>query len=295
MSTGTAVINRTLRQLLSGVIEQRNKLSATINATTTTVVMSYELDGIRAGQVFEIDSELFYVWEAVAGTKTLTVERGWNGTTAAAHTAGAVVTVNPRFPRSQIFEALNNELMDLSSPMHGLFQVKTFDFDYNGTADIINLPPVLEIIDLIGVHIRVTGDNYEWVRKVRLLRDLPTDDFSSGYGLKFENRIRSGRLRIVYKAPFTKLTSESQNLLNISGLPETCEDIINMGVQIRLMASREIKRNFTESQGDTRRAEEVGAGAVTNSVAQLVRMRRDRIQAEATRLIRLYPTFLSKD
>lgn len=295
MATGTAVIDKTLRQILSGVIEQRNKLSATINASTTTVVMSYDLDGIRAGQVFEIDSELFYVWEAVSGTKTLTVERGWNGTTAAAHTAGAVVTVNPRFPRSQIFDAVNDELKDLSSPMHGLFQIKTFDFDYNGSADIINLPPVLSIIDLVGVHIRVTGDNYEWVRKVRLLRDLPTDDFSSGYGLKFENRIRSGRLRIVYKAPFTPLTNETQNLVNHAGLPSTCEDIINMGVQIRLMAPREIKRNFTESQGDTRRSEEVTAGAVSNSVNNLIRMRRDRIQAEATRLIRQYPTFLSKD
>ena len=295
MSTGTAVIDRTLRQILSGVIEQRNKLSATINATTTTVVLSYDLDGIRAGQVFEIDSELFYVWEAVSGTKTVTVQRGWNGTTPAAHTAGAVVTVNPRFPRAQIFEALNDELKDLSSPMHGLFQIKTFDFDYNGTADIINLPPVLSIIDLVGVHIRVTGDNYEWVRKVRLLRDLPTDDFSSGYGLKFENRIRSGRLRIVYKAPFTPLTNETQHLVNYAGLPSTCEDIINLGVQIRLMAPREIKRNFTESQGDTRRSEEVSAGAVSNSVNNLIRMRRERIQAEATRLMRQYPTFLSKD
>ena len=295
MSTGTAVIDKTLRQILSGVIEQRNKLSATINATTTTVVMSYDLDGIRAGQVFEIDSELFYVWEAISGTKTLTVQRGWNGTTPAAHTAGAVATVNPRFPRAQIFDALNDELKDLSSPMHGLFQIKTFDFDYNGTADIINLPPVLSIIDLVGVHIRVTGDNYEWVRKVRLLRDLPTDDFSSGYGLKFENRIRSGRLRIVYKAPFTPLTNETQHLVNYAGLPSTCEDIINLGVQIRLMAPREIKRNFTESQGDTRRSEEVSAGAVSNSVNNLIRMRRERIQAEATRLMRQYPTFLSKD
>lgn len=295
MSTGTAVINRTLRQLLSGVIEQRNKLSATINATTTSVVMTYDLDGIRAGQVFEIDSELFYVWEATAGTKTLTVERGWNGTTAAAHTAGAVVTVNPRFPRSQIFEALNDELQDLSSPVHGLFQVKTFDFDYNGTSDIINLPPVLSIIDLVGVHLRVTADRYDWIRKVRLLRDLPTDDFSSGYGLKFDQRQLSGRLRIVYKAPFTPLTNETQNLTNQSGLPTSCEDIINMGVQIRLMAPREIKRNFTESQGDTRRADEVGAGAVGASVNNLIRMRRDRITAEAAKLIRQYPTYLSKD
>jgi hypothetical protein len=68
-----------------------------------------------------------------------------------------------------------------------------------------------------------------------------------------------------------------------------------MGVQIRLMAPREIKRNFTESQGDTRRADEVGAGAVGASVNNLIRMRRDRITAEAAKLIRQYPTYLSKD
>lgn len=295
MATGTVVINRTLRQLLSGVVEQKNKLAAGISASATSLTVLYDLDGLRKGSVFEIDSELFYVWEAVAGTKTLTVERGWNGSTPAPHTANAIITTSPRFPRSQVLEALNDELKDLSSPVNGLFQVKHFDFDYNGSDDIINLPPVLDIIDLIGVHVRVTGDNYEWVRKVRLLRDLPTDDFSSGYGLKFERGIRSGRLRIVYKAPFTTITNESQNLTNQAGLPESCEDIINMGVQIRLMAPREIKRNFTESQGDTRRADEVPAGAVAGSVQNLIRMRRDRIIAESARLKRQYPTFLARD
>lgn len=295
MSTGTAVINRTLRQLLSGLVETRNKLSVALNATSTTVVLSYDLDGIRKGQVFEIDSELFYVWEALPGTKTVTVERGFNGTTPATHSANAMVTVNPRFPRAQILEALNDELQDLCSPMHGLFKVESYDFDYNGSNDIVNMDSVRNIIDLIGVHVRVTDDNYEWVRKVRLLRDLPTDDFASGYGLKFLDRERNGRMRVVYKAPFTPLTSETQNLTQWAGLPASCEDIVNIGVQIRMMASRELKRNFTESQGDTRRAEEVPAGAVSNSVNNLIRMRRDRITAEAARLTRQYPTFLNRD
>ena len=295
MSTGTVVINRTLRQLLSGVVEQKNKLSGSLSATATSLTVLYDLDGLRKGSVFEIDSEMFYVWDAVAGTKTLTVERGFNGTTATTHASGAIITTAPRFPRAQVLEALNDELRDLSSPVNGLYQVKYFDFDYNGSDEIINLPPVLSIIDLIGVHVRVTGDNYEWVRKVRLLRDLPTDDFSSGFGLKFERGIRSGRLRIVYKAPFTALSNETQNLNTFAGLPDSCEDIINMGVQIRLMAPREIKRNFTESQGDTRRAEEVPAGAVAGSVQNLIRMRRDRIAAESARLKKQYPLFLARD
>jgi hypothetical protein len=295
MSTGTQVINRTVRQLLSGTVERRNKLAANLTTSATSVVLSYDLDGLRAGSVFEIDSELFYVWEAVSGTKTLIVERGFNGTTAATHTANAIVTVNPRFPRAQILEALNDELADLSSPMHGLFQVKSFDDDYNGSDMLINLPQVANIIDILTVHIRHQSDEYFQVRKVKLVRDLPTDDFSSGYAIKFEQPVRQGRLRIVYKAPFTALTNETQNLVTYAGLPATCEDIVNIGVQIRMMAPREIKRNFTESQGDTRRAEEVQAGAVGNSITNLIRMRRDRIMAEAHRLTRQYPTFLTKD
>jgi hypothetical protein len=61
------------------------------------------------------------------------------------------------------------------------------------------------------------------------------------------------------------------------------------------MSPRELKRNFTESQGDTRRAEEVGSGAITNSIQNLVRLRRDRITAEAARLARQYPTFLTRN
>lgn len=295
MSTGTVVINRTLRQLLSGVVEQKNKVAAPVTASATSVVLSYDLDGFRAGSVFEIDSELFYVWEANSGSKTLTVERGWNGTTPAAHATGAIATLNPRFPRSQILEALNDEIQDLSSPMHGLFQVKYFDLDYNGSDMYINLPSVANIIDLISVHVRYLADEYIQIRKVKLVRDMPTDDFSSGYAIKFEQPARQGRLRIVYKAPFVALTNETQNLTNWAGLPSSCEDIINLGTQIRMMAPREMKRNFTESQGDTRRADEVPPGAVAGSIQNLIRMRRDRITAEATRLIRQYPTFLTKE
>lgn len=296
MSTGTVVINRTLRQLLSGVVETKNKLAVALSNTTgTSVVCSYDLDGLRAGAVFEIDSELFYVWEANSGTKTLTVERGWNGTTAATHSANAIITLNPRFPRSQILEALNDELQDLSSPMHGLFQVKSFDVDYNGSDLFINLPPVADILDILSIHVRVRSDDYRQIRKFKLVRDMPTDDFSSSFAIKFEQPADNGRLRIVYKAPFTALTAESQSLSNIAGLPLSCEDIVNLGVQIRMMAPRELKRNFTESQGDTRRPDEVPSGAVTSSLGQLIRMRRDRITAEAARLQRQYPTFLTKD
>lgn len=295
MTTAATVIDRTLRQLLSGTVEPRNKLSSTINSSATSVVTTYALEGLRQGQTFEIDSELFYIWEADNGTKTLTVERGYAGTTAASHTGGALIKTAPRFPRAQLLEAINDELADLSSPVNGLFAVKTVDIDYNGSDTMIDFTGVTNVIDLLSVSVRYLTDDYPVARKVRLVRDVPTDDFPSGLALRFDQGVFPGRLRIVYKAPYTAASSESTNLVTTSGVQESVIDLLVLGCQIRMMAPREIKRNFTESQGDTRRAEEVGAGAVAGSITNLMRMRRDRIIAESARLKRAYPTFLTKD
>lgn len=295
MTTAATVIDRTLRQLLSGTVEPRNKLSSTINSSAASVVTTYALEGLRQGQTFEIDSELFYIWEADNGTKTLTVERGYAGTTAASHSAGALIKTSPRFPRAQLLEAINDELADLSSPVNGLFAVKTVDIDYNGSDTMIDFTGVTNVIDLLSVSVRYLTDDYPVARKVRLVRDVPTDDFPSGLALRFDQGVFPGRLRIVYKAPYTAASSESTNLVTTSGVQESVIDLLVLGCQIRMMAPREIKRNFTESQGDTRRAEEVGAGAVAGSITNLMRMRRDRIIAESARLKRAYPTFLTKD
>ena len=56
-----------------------------------------------------------------------------------------------------------------------------------------------------------------------------------------------------------------------------------------LMAGREIKRSFTESQGDPRRASEVTGGKSTESVVALQRLRQQRIASEKQRLDGFYP------
>lgn len=295
MSTVGTVVDRTVRQLMSGTVEERNKTVGALTATSTSIVFQYDLNGMRAGGVIQIDNELMYVWEVSSGSKTVTVERAWNGTTAAAHAAGAVAIVDPKFPRSQILEAINAEIDDLSSPMNGLYQIKSLELNYNGTHTMVNLPTIDKIIDLVSVTVRYIATDYPVIRRCRLIRDLPNDDFSAGYAIRFDEQVRAGRMIVVYKAPFTNVTTESQNLQNIAGFPTTAEDILIMGAQIRLVSPREVKRNFTESQGDTRRSEEVPTGSVSSSINNIIRMRRDRITAEAARLARQYPTFLSRD
>lgn len=289
MTTAATILNRASRQLLSGTVEERNKLASTINDSATSVVLSYDLGGFRAGSVFELESELFYIWEANTATKTLTVERGYAGTTAASHTAGVLATLNPRFPRAQMLDALNADIDDLSSTANGLFKVVTTNLTYNGADRQINLTSASNVIDLIDVRLRYMADDFPVIRGVRLQRDLPTADFASGYAVVLDEAVMAGTLRVRYKTTFTRAASESSDLTTYCGLPSTCDDLVELGVILKMMSGREIKRTFIESQGDTRRPEEVPVGASRDSIANLLRLRRERIIAESGRLKAQYP------
>jgi hypothetical protein len=289
MTTAATILNRASRQMLSGTIEERNKLAASINDSATSVVLSYDLGGHRSGSVVELESELLYVWEANQATKTLTVERGYAGTTAASHSSGALTTLNPRFPRQQMLDALNAELDDYSSTANGLFKVVATSLSYNGSDRQINLTSATSVIELIDVRLRYLADDYPVIRGVRLQRDLPTSDFASGFALVFDDAVQAGTLRVRYKTSFTRATSESSDVSSFCGLPSTCDDLLELGIIIRMTAGREVKRSFIESQGDTRRADEVPPGASRDSTANLLRLRRERIVAEAGRLKAQYP------
>ena len=293
MTTAGQLIDRVANDLLAGTVEERNRVATGIDASTTTVTFEFALSGLREGTVFEIGSEQFYVWTVNSSAKSAVVQRAFNGTTAASHSAADIVTVNPRFPRARVLEQLNADLADLSSPLNGLFQVKTVDISYNGSDRMVNITGATDILNLIDVRYRYLSDDYPIIRDTRLLSDMPTSDFASGYVLAFDTLVRAGTVRVLYRAPYGQFTSESDTISSVGG-SDFLDDVLALGAQIRLMAGREIKRNFTESQGDTRRAEEVPSGAVSNSMLQLQRLRRDRVIAEAARLNRQYPLRIRK-
>jgi len=289
VSTAGALLDRVARQLLSGTVEERNKLATSVDSSETTFVASYDLAGLRAGTIFEIDSELCYVWEATTGNKNIVVERGYLGTTAASHTAGAIITINPRFPKAQMLDALNQDIDDLSSPVNGLFRVVVQNVTYNGSDRQVNLTSATNVIDLLDVRLRYLADDFPVIRRVRLQRDLPTSDFASGFALTFDESVMAGTLRVRYKAPFARVTSTSDDIQTTAYVPVSMEDILELGVMQRMLSVREVKRNFIESQGDTRRSDEVPPGAMRDSFTNIQRLRRERITAEAGKLARQYP------
>jgi hypothetical protein len=289
VSTANALLERVNRQLLSGTVEEQNKLSTAVDNDDTSFFMLYDLAGIRAGTIFEIGSEIVYVWEVNNGSKALTVQRGYAGTTATSHSVGSIVKINPRFPKAQMLDALNQDIDDLSSPLNGLFRVVTTTLEYNGSDRQINLTGATNVIDLVDVRLRYLSDDFPYVSKTKLQRDLPTLDFPSGYAVVFNEALMSGDLIVRYKAPFARVSSLTDDVQSVAGVPTSMEDILEMGVMSRMLSVREVKRNFIESQGDTRRSEEVPPGSMRDSFGNILRLRRDRIIAEAAKLSRLYP------
>ena len=148
MSTAGQLIDRVVGELLAGTVEERNKIASPVGASDTTLTVTYPVGGLREGTVFEVGTEQMYIWTANSSSKTLTVERGFNGTTATTHDVGAITTVSPRFPRARVLDQLNADLADLSSPLNGLFQMKTVDISYNGSDRMVNLTGVTDMLDL---------------------------------------------------------------------------------------------------------------------------------------------------
>lgn len=291
MTTVAQIIEDTKDHLLGSTREQTNTLAAAYTAGATQLAFTYPLGGIAAGQWLAVDLELFYVYDVNAASKTAVVVGAQRGSTPAAHAMGAQVQVRPNFAPHMILRQVNNELAALSSPLNGLFKVGTADITANPLVRGYALPAAAQ--DVLEVRRDTSSGGNEWplVRGFRILRGMPTGDFSTGAGIRFDEELEPGlTVRVRYKTAFTALTAVGEDVLNVSGLPDTAHDILPIGAAIRMMAGREISRNLTSAQPDTRRAEEVPPGAVGGAPRALAMLRAQRIQEEAARLQAQWPT-----
>lgn len=296
MTTAADWVAETRSTLLSGQVQERNKLAADYTAGGTTLTFTYDLAGIKAGTRLSIGLNEFYVWDVNTSTKTATVSGGQSGTTDANATSGDVVWVRPKFTDYEIFRAINAELGALSSPQNGLFQVKTFDLTFNAAISGYDLAGVTDLMSVYEVRMQEPGPEKDWPRipahMVRLDRSAFTTDFPSGGAIKLLGDAWPGfDVRLVYKAPYGTLTDLSTNT-STTGVSAQAADLPPLGAAIRLMSGREIKRNFTEQQPDTRRAGEVPAGATFNSYRGLLILRQQRISEEAARLSAQFPALV---
>ena len=292
-------IDSTRDMLLSGYVEELDLvLTAPSPATTgTTLVVQGIATSIVKGVVIEVNAELMYV-TSVTST-TVSVMRGYGGSTAAAHTAGDIVRVSPKFPTHRIISSLNDDLADLSAPGQGLFQMKTTSFTYNAGVDGYNLEGLTsaEIDSIYSVTYADIGteaaepDVSSW----RLRRNRDTASFSSGLALILYTGAWPGqKITVMYKSPFTPIANSTTPLVDV-GLATTAYDLPPLGAAMALMTTTPIRREFLDAQGTSRMADEVPPGAISASFRDLMGRRRARVEAESGRLVSQYPQLWTRN
>lgn len=292
MTTTAGLISETRRHLESYQQPSMNKLAASVTSSATTLTFTYDVGQVQAGTLLEIGLEVVYVWSVEVSSKTATVERAQAGSTALAHNAGAVVVLNPKFPAFAILKAINDDLADLSSPVHGLFAVRTLNLTATANSYGYDLAGATNLLEILDIRTQHPGLRRDWstITNYQLDRSVSTTDFPSGLALTLSEGAYPGRpIRVLYKASFAPLVNLTDDVEVVAGLPPTMHDLPPMGAAVRLVGPREIRRNFVEEQGDSRRASEVPPGAVGASARAVQALRQSRIQAEASRLAQQYP------
>ena len=243
--------------------------------------------------VVEIDDELIWLdsYDRVSSTATAApYGRGYNGTTAALHTANTKVTVAPTFPKATVKKAINDTL---NAVFPQLFAVGTYEFNYNPAVSAYAIPAEVETI--LYISRSVSGASKEWL-PVRNWRHDPLANstaFTTGNTVSIYDAVEAGRKVQVYytKKPATLEASASNAVFEtVTGLPSSCKDVIVYGASYRLAAFIDPGRlNYSSAEADNADTKiQYGSGASTARF--MLGLFQQRLQEESGKLKDVYPT-----
>ena len=288
-------IEKVWRRVYSGSADSTVQLTALISSSATTFTVTPATNNaMRVGAILAVDLEVMYV--TAYDTGSVTVVRGYQGSVAASHAAGALVYIQPVYTKFDVGVALNDELLRLSSPGNGLFKVGVETITYNPVYmgyDLGGIPT--NFIDVMEIRHKIPYPtrNYPSIKKWKVLRSIPDAGvFPSGAGIVvYESGYPGMPMYVQYSAPFDTVDSTawlSTSDVTVTGLTPTMVDIPPLGAEIQLTLPREIRRNFMSIQPDPRKALEIPAGSISNSVQAMMMLYNTRISEEADRLMRQY-------
>ena len=303
-STIADLIDRTYREYLEPVdnVESYSYLTGGIDASQTTLnyeenmFSTEEEDALGAGAIIEVDQELMFSKSLNAVTNEVTVQRGARGTTAAIHSAGAIIKITPSFPRKNVFDAITDQIKNLYPT---LFAVETLDVtsgtgyrilgDYGSDQDSYNylVTPIKAISQYTdwSAGSDQTGLTYKPVG-IELI-DLPnpftwTDDTSTErtktyttgpsvvHAIQFSGIASGHTTYVTFKKKFVIPTAETTTLTSV-GLETEYEPIVMTGVAAQLIAGKDVKlinSSYITEQLEAAAYPVGSSGSIRNSLLQ---------------------------
>ena len=323
MSTNIGdLVDRIYREYLEPVdsVETYSYLTSGIDASETEISYDGNLfsveeeDSLDAGAIIEVGQEIMYTTSLNNVSNTITVRRGQRGTTAAAHSANAIIKIQPTFPRKNVYEAVVDQIKNLYPT---LFATETIELTAStgykllgthGTdGDTYNylvtpLKAISQYTDWQSGSDQ-TGLKYNGVA-IEMI-DLPnpfvfTDDtqtertktYTTGpdvvHAVQFVGISAGHTVFVTFKKKFIAPTAEANTLASI-GLEEEYEPIVMTGVAAQLVAGKDISKlntSYITQQLET----SVNPVGNSNSIGQsLLRYQQLLIQQARSNLRSKYP------
>lgn len=281
MSTAGDLVTEAVQQLhgFGGTQDRITTLAQPMGATDSTFLVDYTATqalGVTAGEV-EIDGEILLTATVDPNSNTVTVARngrGYKGTTAASHSAGAKVITRPRFPRYWVLKQINEVIGGL---FPDIFALNTYTTTVSYPNNTYTLPGSPQFV----VDAQWQDPIGRWQKCFSYTLDAFDGTFRLGDGAMI------GRpLRVIYASEPVAFTAETDNFA-ASGLPDSCQDLLILGAVAKIASALDISRAQINSVEQAQRAALVPPGTGQNAAKWLMANFEQRLTNESESLKKL--------
>jgi hypothetical protein len=271
---------------------QQGTLVGDIDAAATELALDFgqQPGAARPAGLIEIGTELLAVQSYDPNTGIALLggawARGQRNTVAAAHTAGSMVTVRPRYPRKQVGDVIRQVIRASCPP---LFAAK--DLDPITVGELVNLSYPLPAGTRRVLRVEELPDGppeLVWRHRVNQwdVRDL-------GAGAK--ELVLPWYLppyvtvNVVIATDPGELVNDDDDFATVTGLPASCADLVVFGALARLVLAGEAARQQVSSVEQAGRNAQIPSGSSSTLSRYYQALYTQRLQGEQQGLQQTYP------
>jgi hypothetical protein len=283
-----------VRSNLSGYTLRQDRISNLANVgginTSQLDVKIGTSDNLAKG-IIEIDDELMWINSFDTTNLQLNVipgfGRGYGGTTPAPHSQNSQVTMTPTFPRVNVKKAINDTI---NSFYPKLFGVASTTFTFNAAQVAYPLPA--EARDVLYISWQTVGPSKEWlpVNRWRMDRMANVAAFNTNKTVNIYEKIMPGRtVQVYYSIIPNDMSNNTDDFATVTGLPETCRDVVIFGASYRLLSYLDTGRiNLSSAEADIN-DNKLPSTAGASASKYVFALYQQRLMEESTKLQDRFP------
>jgi hypothetical protein len=277
---------------LSGFTYRQDRVTYLLtSATSTDLVLNVASTENIGKSIIEIDDEMMWVDSYDRQANTVTIApfgRGYNGTTATAHSANAKVVITPTYPRAAVKRAINDTI---NAVYPKVFATGSTAVSFLASRTTYSVPA--DAIQILSMAWQSVGPTKEWlpIRQWRWDPIAYAPAFSTGRTVSIYDNVLPGRtINIVYAHLPTNMTNNTDDFESTTGLPTSMKDVIVYGAAWRLSSYVDPARISITAPGADELDSKRPYGTGTNVTKQLQALYTNRLEEESLKQKIQYPT-----